>query len=81
MDEQQRGDVLSGLAAGPRADLIAIRERVQRNIDPRLAAAGRRVYDRYLKANRVEEGVQSYGQVVKLVLGVRFRPGWVPQIR
>ena len=81
LDEQLRADVRSGLAAGPRADLMAIRERVQRQIDPRLAAAGRRLYDQYLKANRVEEGVESYGQVVKLVLGVRFRPGWVPQIR
>jgi len=81
LDEERRAEVRSGLAEGPRADLTAIRERVQREIDPRLAAAGRRLYDRYLKANRVEEGVESYGQVVKLVLGVKFRPGWVPQIR
>ena len=81
LDEERRADLRSALAAGPRADLMAIRERVQRQIDPRLAAAGRAVYDGYLKANRVEEGVESYGQVVKLVLGVRFRPGWVPQMR
>ncbi len=81
LDERARADVQSSLSPGPRADLAAIRERVLRQIDPRLAAAGRRVYDRYLKANRVEEGVESYGQVVKLVLGVRFRPGWVPQLR
>jgi hypothetical protein len=81
LDEPGRAEVRSSLETGPRADLAAIRERVQREIDPRLAAAGRRVYDRYLKANRVEEGVESYGQVVKLVLGVRFRAGWVPQLR
>ena len=81
LDGPGRAEVSSGLAAGPRADLTAIRARVQREIDPRLAAAGRRLYDRYLKANRVEEGVESYGQVVKLVLGVRFGPGWVPQMR
>ena len=81
LDEERRADLRSALAAGPRADLMAIRERVERDIDPRLAAAGRSLYDRYLKANRVEEGVESYGQVVRLTLGVRFRPGWVPQIR
>jgi hypothetical protein len=81
LDEQVRADVHSSLSPGPRADLAAIRERVRQQIDPRLAAAGRHLYDRYLKANRVEEGVESYGQVVKLVLGVRFRPGWEPQLR
>ena len=81
LDERVRADVQSSLSPGPRADLAAIRKRVLQQIDPRLAAAGRRVYDRYLKANRVEEGVESYGQVVELVLGVRFRPGWVPQLR
>jgi hypothetical protein len=27
------------------------------------------VYDRYLKANRIEAGAASYAQVVRLVLG------------
>ncbi len=40
--------------------------------------SGWRVYDRYLKANRVEEGVRSYGAVVTLILRARFEPGWVP---
>jgi hypothetical protein len=29
--------------------------------------------------NRVESGVESYGHVVRLVLGVRFDSGWVPR--
>ena len=78
---QARSDVAARLGPGPRADLAAIRARVARQVDPRLFAAGQRVYDRYLKANRVESGVESYGHVVRLVLGVRFGPGWVPQGR
>ena len=41
-------------------------------MNPRLSAAGWRVYDRYLKANRVERGTQSYADVVRLVLGTRL---------
>jgi hypothetical protein len=59
------------LAAGPRADLRAIRERVARHVNPTISNAGWRVYDSYLKANRVEAGTASYGQVVRLALGLR----------
>ena len=76
-----RADVAALLGPGPRADLAAIRARLTRQVDRRLFAVGQRVYDRYLKANRVEAGVESYGHVVQLVLGVRFGPGWVPQPR
>jgi uncharacterized protein DUF3810 len=60
------------LLAGPRDDLRAIRDRVVRNLSPRLAAAGWRVYDSYLKANRIEEGARSYDQVVRLALGLKI---------
>jgi hypothetical protein len=76
MRDDVRGAVAADLAEGPRADLSAIRARVAQQISPRLAAAGRQVYDRYLKANRVESGVESYARVVRLVLGVRFGPDW-----
>jgi hypothetical protein len=36
------------------------------------------LYDRFLKANRVPEGVASYSGVVTLVLGTRFSPDWIP---
>jgi hypothetical protein len=36
------------------------------------------VYDKYLRANRVEEGIRSYGKVVTLLLRARFEDGWVP---
>jgi hypothetical protein len=69
------------LAPGPRADLRAIRARVQRSVNPVMAAAGWRVYDGYLKANRVEEGAASYAGIVRLLTGVEFDPGWIPRLR
>ena len=59
------------LDAGPRSDLRAIAARLSRDVKPRVSAAGWRVYDQYLKANRVEAGAASYAQVVRLVLGTR----------
>jgi hypothetical protein len=69
------------LSGGPRADLLAIRARLQRNINPAVSAAGWRVYDGYLKANRVEEGAASYAGVVRLMTGTEFDPNWVPRLR
>jgi hypothetical protein len=64
-----RAAVARSLDAGPRADLTAIAERARRHVNPSVAAAGWRVYDSYLKANRVDAGAASYAEVVKLVLG------------
>ena len=61
----------TALAAGPLADVRAIRERDAREINRRVSDAGWRVYDSYLKANRVDAGTTSYDEVVRLVLGVR----------
>lgn len=68
-----RAGVMAELSAGPRADLDAIRARLQREIDPRLSAAGWQVYDQYLKANRVDAGTASYAEVVQLILGTQLR--------
>ncbi len=67
-----RADVISHLSAGPRADLRAIAARIARDVKPQVSSAGWRVYDQYLKANRVEAGAASYAQVVRLVLGTRM---------
>jgi hypothetical protein len=64
--------VAAQLGAGPRADLAAIRDRLQRNVNPRVSSAGWRVYDRYLKANGVAAGAASYSEVVRLMLGVEL---------
>ena len=60
------------------ADLRAIGERASRNIDQGISRVQARVYDRFLKANRVQAGIGSYGLLVRLVVGTRFVPAWVP---
>ena len=69
------------LEPGPRADLDAIRRRLKSQISPPVASAALRVYDQYLKANRVAAGTASYGEVVRLLLGVRFTGDWRPTLR
>ncbi|MEO8256159.1 MAG: DUF3810 family protein [Acidobacteriota bacterium] len=76
-----RAALSARLAPGPRADLEAIADRLRRQVSPALSAAGWQVYDRYLKANRVEAGTASYAQVVRLALGTRFGPEWTPGLR
>jgi hypothetical protein len=66
-----RAPLMASLDAGPRGDLRAIAARLARDVQPTVSAAGWRVYDQYLKANRVEAGAASYAQVVRLVLGTR----------
>ena len=70
----ERKTVSARLDPGPRADLVAAADRVRRHVKPAVANAGWRVYDRYLKANRVEAGTASYAEVVRLVLGIRLDP-------
>ena len=66
-----RAVLAAALGGGPRADLRAIRERFLRDVNRHVSDAGWRVYDSYLKANRVEAGTASYAEVVRLVLGLR----------
>ena len=68
------------VVVGPIADVRAMQDFWERyqGVASELTSE---VNDGYLRALGVPEGVESYGQVVKLVLGVRFRPGWVPQMR
>jgi hypothetical protein len=66
-----RAAIVSRLGPGPRADLRAIRERIAASVSPGIAAAGWRVYDSYLKANRVEAGTRSYDEVLRLALGLK----------
>jgi len=70
--------ITASLGPGPRADLRAINDRIIRNVNPRISAVGWSVYDSYLKANRVEAGAASYGEVVRLVVGTRLASGWDP---
>jgi hypothetical protein len=75
---EDRKRLWDAVAEGPRRDIQAISDRLQRGQLLFLRTASWRVYDGYLRANRVEEGIRSYGQVVSLVLQARFEDGWVP---
>ena len=68
------------LDRGVRDDVRAIVARVRRAV-PIVRAAARRVYDGYLKANRVESGVKSYDEVVALIAGTRFDAAGRPLLR
>lgn len=63
------------------ADLRAISERVGKHINASISKAQAEVYDRFLKANRVEAGIASYNLLVRLVVSTRFEQGWVPVLR
>jgi hypothetical protein len=68
------------LDAGPRADLRAAAERYRRAM-PFVRDAWREVYDSYLRAHRVEEGIDAYDAVVRLMVGTDFTADGVPRLR
>jgi hypothetical protein len=80
LPREDRRALAERLGPGPRQDLIAINARFLRSA-PVVRRAARDVYDSYLKANRVERGIESYDAVVRLALGVGFDDGWKPKIR
>jgi hypothetical protein len=61
------------LDEGPRSDLAAIRVRNARS-SPAVRRVARDAYDSYLRANRIEEGIDNYAVALQLMLGVRFDP-------
>lgn len=60
--------VMQRLEKGPRQDEDAIRERLKKLVKP-VEHAAWSTYDRMLKSQGVEEGVQSYSRVIQLLLG------------
>jgi hypothetical protein len=68
------------LQEGPRRDMRAIIERYRRSA-PRVRVVAWQLYDRFLKANRVTEGIASYDAVVTLILGTKFSPDWIPAVK
>jgi hypothetical protein len=66
-----RESMVAALSSGPREDLAAIAARMA-TAQPTVARASWQTYDRFLKANRVPEGVRSYDEVVRLVVGTRL---------
>ncbi|HEX6462987.1 MAG TPA: DUF3810 family protein [Vicinamibacterales bacterium] len=65
------GDIRQSLALGPRIDIFAINQRYAKTSGA-LRFAAKEGYDKYLKANRVERGIESYDAVVQLILGTAY---------
>jgi hypothetical protein len=78
---RDREEISTALADGPRTDLRAIAQRIQTQTIPGASRAAYAVYDQYLKANRVESGVRSYSEVLRLLLGTRFEEDGTPVLR
>jgi hypothetical protein len=78
VDQADRAAIAKTLTDGPRRDLNAVVDRIRRSEQPWLRDAGWRLYDQYLKANRVEEGIRSYGAVLTLILRARLDDGSMP---
>jgi Protein of unknown function (DUF3810) len=76
----ERRAVFAVLDKGPREDLAAIAARYEAT-SRIVRVAARETYDRYLKANRVAEGIESYDAVLQLILGTSFDPNWTPRLR
>jgi hypothetical protein len=77
---EARRRTLGPLGEGPRADYRAIDERLRR-VRPVVRDAAWASYDRFLRANRVAEGVRSYDAVTRLVAGTIFDGAWQPRLR
>jgi len=63
------------------ADLDAMARRTARDQVRAVSLTAWNLYDRYLRANRVAAGVRNYSEVVQLMVGTRFAPGWTPVVR
>lgn len=67
-----RKDMLAHVEGGVRTDLDAITERMKQQ-NPTIQQTTSRVYDEYLRANRVADGTASYGRALQLILSPPFR--------
>ena len=81
VDRETREALDDALDPGPRADLTAIAERLQRDQVHVVRTASWAIYDRYLQANRIPDGVRRYGAVVTLTALTVFEEGWVPVLQ
>jgi hypothetical protein len=63
----QQALLLSRLDEGPRSDLRAIAQRISRRVRV-VQQVSWATYDRYLKSNRVAEGIASYDRAIVLIV-------------
>jgi hypothetical protein len=80
LPRSERTALTATLADGPRRDLRASAARYARS-SPVVRDAARDAYDAYLRANRVREGIASYSEVVRLMLGAGLQDGRRPVLR
>lgn len=80
---QARQDAMARLDPGVKSDLDAIADRLKRE-QPTMQWAVSRVYDGYLRVNRVSDGARSYSRAISLILSPpikdalsTYRPGHV----
>ena len=66
----QRAGLVAALEEGPKRDLRAIARRSQASIQV-VRQMSWATYDRYLKTNRVSEGLASYDEAIALILASR----------
>lgn len=81
LDADQRRLVMTALPARVRRDIEAMRRRDVRDQVHLVNLVAWRAYDSYLKTNRVANGIASYNDVVRVVLGTRFEDGWMPAVK
>ena len=68
------------LESGPMIDLDAMSRRYADGNEV-LRFAAQASYDKYLKANRVEKGIESYDAVLQLILGTEYAADGYPRLR
>jgi hypothetical protein len=78
LEANQRRQVMVRLPARAIRDIDLMHQRNQRDQIRMVGLVAWRAYDSYLKTNRVESGIRNYDEVVRLVVGTRFKNGWIP---
>jgi len=81
LDRDERREVRRRLPGLVQADIEAMDRRTARDQVRAVSLTVWRVYDSYLRSNRVTSGVRNYGEVVQLMVGTRFARGWTPVVR
>lgn len=77
LPREQRA-TLPRLDDGPRQDLRAIAARMNR-ASPTVRRAANNMYDSYLRANGIQEGIANYDVVLQLILGTHLGSDWDPR--
>lgn len=81
LPEVERKALVARVSPAVVADIRAQVERSRRDQVRWLSIGAWNLYDRFLRANRVESGLGSYDDVVALLVGTRFDAAWNPKPR